>query len=319
MSAVIISLLTIVLCSGCSSKGKEAEAPPEREIDLLSLVSVQIPGWQGQETMLVSKAEDMFQYMDGGAELYFAYGLRRLAVKKYKNEESLPMLVEAYEFDSSENAYGIYSFDTVGDKLDIGQDAVYGYGLLRFWKDKILVKVLAEKEYQGLVEDVLAFGRQIDSKILTDGSKPDLLSLVPEEKLVPDSLHFFHKTICLNNIHYIPESTALGLSEQTNAVTAQYALGGKQPPRLLLIEYPDEPAAKSAFESFGESYFQEGFISASGDSPNIANIGEEEYNSIALKRNFVVLVFEAQHPDFCKELMAATIAKIELYGRRKVY
>gem|GEM_PF-419283 len=320
MKAAVISLLAIAVCSGCSSKGKEAEAPPEEEeIDLLSLVSVQVPGWQEQETVLISKAEDMFKYMDGGAELYLAYGFRRLAVKRYKSEESLPMLVEVYEFDSSENAYGIYSFDTAGDKLDIGQDAVYGHGLLKFWKDKILVRVFAEKEYQKSEDDLLAFGRQIDSKIPTEGSRPDLLSLIPEKKLVPDSLHFFHKNICLNNIYYIPESTALGLSEHTDAVTAQYALGGRQPPRLLLIEYTDEPAARTAFEAFGKLYFRGGSVSASAGEPSTVEMGEKEYNSIALRRNFVILIFEAEHPDLCKGLMAETLAKIELYGRREVY
>jgi hypothetical protein len=311
--AAAISLLAVAVCSGCSSKGREA--PQDEEIDLLSLVSVQIPGWQEEETMLMSKAEDMLKYMDGGAELYFAYGFRRLAVKKYKNEKALSMLVEVYEFDSSENAYGIYSFDTVGDKLDIGQDAVYGYGLLKFWKGKVLVRVLAEEEYQGLEEDVLAFGRQIDPKILTEGSRPDLLSLVSEENLVPDSLHFFHKNICLNNIHYIPESTALGLSEQTDAVTAQYTLGEGRPPRLLLVKYPDESEAGTAFEKFGASYFQGEPIFADRRI-NILSMGEEEYSSISLNRNFVILVFDARYPDLCKKLTAATSAKIELYGRR---
>ena len=191
--------------------------------------------------------------------------------------------------------------------------------ILKFWKDKILVRVFAEEEYQKLEEDVFAFGRQIDSKILTEGSKPDLLSFVPEEKIVPDSLHFFHENICLNNIHYIPESTALGLSEQTNAVTAQYALGGKQPPRLLLIEYPSEPEARTAFSEFSTLYFPQGEPISADRRTNIVSMGEEEYNSITLNRNFMILVFEAQHPDLCKKLVAATLAKTELYGRRKVY
>ena len=312
---VVVLLLAIAVCSGCSSEEKAVTTPPSEEIDLLSLVSIQVPGWQEVETMLVSKAEDMYKYMDGGAELYFAYSFKSLAVKKYKNKKSLTMLVEVYEFDTSENAYGIYSFDTVGDKLDIGQDAVYGHGLLRFWKDKIFVQVFAEEEYLELEEDVLVFGRQVNSRILKTGSKPYLLSLVPNEDLVPDSLHFFHQNICLNNIYYIPESTALKLSEQTDAVTAQYALGGKKPARLLLIEYPDESEARQAFESFSASYFQGESINADLRI-NTVRMAENEYNSITLNRNFVILVLEAQHANLCKRLVAATLAKIDLYRRR---
>ena len=315
---VVISLLAITVCSGCLPKEKdakeEAEVPRGEEINLLSLISVQVPGWHEEETVLISKREDMFEYMDGEVELYFAYGFRRLAVKKYKNGESLPMLVEVYEFDKSENAYGIYSFDTVGDKRDIGQDAVYGHGLLKFWKDRVLVRVLAEERYRELEEDVFSFGKQIDSKILTAGTKPHLLSLVPEGKLVPDSLHFFHRNICLNNIYYIPESTALGLSDQTDVVTARYALEEKQTPALfLLIEYPSESGARTAFEKFSALYFRGESISADRQN-NVIKVAEWEYNSIALNRNFVILIFEARYPEFCKRLVIATLTKIDLYG-----
>ncbi len=309
-SFVLILLLVIVVCSGCSSKDKEA--PQSEEPDLLSLVSVQMPGWQEKETMLLSETKDMAEYMDSEAEIYLAYGFRRLAVKKYKNENSLPMVLEVYEFDSSEKAYGAYSFDTVGEKPNIGQAAVYGHGLLRFWKDKMLVRVIAEEDYSELEEDILAFGREVDSKILTTGSRPELLSLIPTEKLVPDSLHFFHKEVCLNNIYYISEFSALCLSDQTKAVTARYALGGVQPALLLLIEYPGESEAAMAFEGFNASYLQGVDAGPADQQTKIAQFGEEDYNSMTLKGKFVILVFEARSPAVCIELIASTLAKIEL-------
>ena len=170
------------------------------------------------------------------------------------------------------------------------------------------------EEYKKLEEDIFTFGRQIDAKIPAAGLRPRMLALIPEEKLVPDSLHFFHENICLNNICYIPESIALNLSDQTNAVTAQYALGGNQPSRILLIEYPDELVAKTAFEKFVQLYFHGQPIHADRQI-NIVKIAEEEYNAIALDRNFLILVFETQYSSLCKKLVAATLAKTKLYGR----
>jgi hypothetical protein len=311
-SFALISLLIVVICSGCSSKKKDTEAPQGEEMDLLSLVSVQVPGWQEEETVLLSETKDMAKYMDSEAEIYLAYGFRRLAVKKYKNERSLPMVLEVYEFDSSEKAYGAYSFDTVGEKPDIGQAAVYGHGLLRFWKGKMLVRVVAEEDYSELEEDILTFGREVDSRILTIGSRPELLSLIPTEKLVPDSLHFFYKDVCLNNIYYIPEFSALCLSDQTKAVTARYALGGVQPALLLLIEYPGEPEAAIAFEGFNTSYLQGVDAAPADQNTKIAQFGEEDYNSMTLRGKFMILVFEARSPGVCVELIASTLAKIEM-------
>ena len=312
--ALIISLLFIGICSGCSPKDQEVEEPQDEGIDLLSLASVQMPGWEEKETTFISKAKDIPKYTGDETELYLAYGLKRLVAKEYKNEESLLLLVEIYELDSSENAYGIYSFDTVGVKPKIGQGAAYGHGLLRFWKDNLLVRVLAREEYMRLEEDILAFGREIDFKILTTGTLPYLLTLMPEEKLIPDSLHFFHKNICLNNICYIPESTTLNLSEQTDAVTARYDLGGRPPPLLLLIDYPNGVAAETAFMEFGALYFQ-GEPVYPDRRINVVKVGENEYSSITLTRNLVIVVIEARNVDFCKKLVASALTKIGLYGK----
>jgi len=44
---LIISLLVVAFFSGCSSEEiRVEEAPQIEEMDLLSLVSVQVPGWQ---------------------------------------------------------------------------------------------------------------------------------------------------------------------------------------------------------------------------------------------------------------------------------
>ena len=323
----VLLLLLIVIFPGCSWKGKtvkskrgeEIKASSGEEIDLVSLASVQVPGWNESQTMLINLPEDLVRYTKerkDEADFFLTYSFKMLAVKKYKNERSLPMLVEVYEFGNSEDAYGVYSFDTVGDKLNIGQEAVYSHGLLEFWKDRMLVRIFAEEEYQDLKEDVLTFGRQIESKILTIGSKPKLLSLLPVEKLISNSLHYFHENACLNNIYYIPESVALGLSNQTNVVAARYASGKISPPLLVLVEYPDGSSARVAFENFTASYFQEKYVSA-GQKINILKMSEGEYNSISLSKNFLMLIFDAEDADVCKNLAAETLANIELYGAKR--
>jgi len=320
---MIISLLAVFAFYGCSSKDKqdkeeekiEVNDPlPENQNNLLELASVQMSDWKGEEGKIISDAEEISGYMDKDTELYLSYGFKKLAVKEYKNGKSLPMLVEICEFNNSANAYGIYSFNTVGDKPGIGQGSVYDHGVLKFWKGNMLVRVVAREDYLDLEEDVLEFGRKIDAKILSNGEKPELQALMPEENLVPDSLHFFHKNICLNNICYIPESVDLGLSEQTNAFTARYAFANNgQAALLLLVEYPDKALARTGFDKFSASYFRAEQSILAERPINTIRVTENEYNSISLKDNFLIMVLEAQNADICKKLVAATLAKIDLY------
>ncbi len=59
----------------------------------------------------------MKRYLGRGEELYFAYGFERLLIREYKNKKSFTIKVEAYLLDSSENAFGLYSFDQIGKSL----------------------------------------------------------------------------------------------------------------------------------------------------------------------------------------------------------
>jgi hypothetical protein len=315
---LILALLLIAFCSACSSKGREneeeekTESPAEQGENLLSFVSVQVPGWEEEDGEIITKEDDLKEYMGNMAPLYLSYDLQKLAFKSYKNSNSYPLYAEIYEFASSEDAYGMYSFDTVGDKLNMGQEASYNHGFLKFWKGKMLVRIIAEKEHEILKADILKFGRQIDYNIMESGPKPHIISLIPTENLVPDSLHFFHENICLNNIYYIPESTTLYFSKKTDAVTAEYAVEGSLPSwRLILIHYPDSTTAKNAFNEFTALYFQGESVS-SDQRINIILMGDGEYSSIALSKNFMILIFESPNSSVCRKMVADILANIEL-------
>ncbi|MBD3184910.1 hypothetical protein GF312_21690 [Candidatus Poribacteria bacterium] len=313
---ILFILVPVIFCICCSPEEKE-----EQQIqggDLSSFVIIQKDGWHKEQNKSMKKPDDIWDYAGKDGELYQSYGVIGAAIAKYKNEKSLKILVEIYEFTNSEDAYGLYSFDTVGESMDIGQESVFNHGLLKFWKDKFLVRIIAEEEFPQLKKDIISFAREVDSRILSTGSKPQLLAFLPNEKKVPNSLHYFHQNICLNNIFYIPESSELCLSDQTKAVTAEYAYGTKQPTQFILIEYPENSQAISAFASFGELYFQGEKIS-SDQNVIIARMAEEQYDSMAIMRNFIIIILEARHPDICRKLMAETLTNIELHGRRKTY
>ena len=75
--------------------------------------------WDRKETKYDSKT--VFKYMDGAAELYLAYGFQNLMVRRFEKSNQLPLTVELYEMDSSEDAYGVFSFEHQDEAVGIGQ------------------------------------------------------------------------------------------------------------------------------------------------------------------------------------------------------
>ncbi len=307
----IMFVLIALIYSGCFKNDDSNEATNE-SIDLLSIVDINVPGWTLERSRFIVDQQEMKRYLGRGEELYFAYGFERLLIREYKNKKSFPIKVEAYLLNSSENAYGLFTFDQVGKKLNIGQSAVYSLGILRFWKDRLFIKIIATEEFQELEKDAIAFARIIDSKIKNAGTKPEIISYIPEEKLISDSVHYFHKNISFNNIYYLPETIHLGLNEDTNGVASQYSFGGGNFPRLIIIEYTDNILSKTAYDNFKKAYFLDQNIINESENDIIIQTDEKDYNSMVLHDKFIILTFESLTVNTCKRLSEQTISKIGL-------
>jgi hypothetical protein len=59
--------------------------------------------------------------MNGSAELYLAYDFQNLRVRRYEKPNQPPITLEFYDMASSENAYGVFSFERQDEAAGIGQ------------------------------------------------------------------------------------------------------------------------------------------------------------------------------------------------------
>lgn len=245
--------------------------------------------------------KNLFDYIDGGAEFYLAYDFQKLAVQQYSSNTQDPagkksITVEIYQMNSSPDAYGLFSFDQEGEKVDLGQKGVYGYGLLKFCKDRFLVRILGFPP--DLKETILKFGAEIDQKIKTEGEPPELLSRVPKDNLIPNSDHFFHKQILLNNLYFLSDKNILNLSDKTDCLLADFKFD-EQILKLLLIKYPDPKNAENAYESFNKSYLK----NEASEKNKIIEIEEGKLVGLDLQNNYLLLVFEGKDKRIALQLL----------------
>jgi hypothetical protein len=242
--------------------------------------------------------KQLIEYINGGAELYFAYGFMEMAGCRYRLSDGANVTVEIYEMDRSENAYGVYSLDTDGSHPDVGQEAAYASGLLKFWKGKFFVRILAEGDSAEIQQTVVEAGKSIASKIDERGSKPDIVGYVPDSGVVLESVQFFHKQISLNNIYYIADANLLHLDEKTDAISYRYRIEDVSV-RAFLVQYPTDVAALEAFRSFVETYLERD----SGDPVVVAKIEDGTFCGAKRTDRFVALVFEAPDRETCVSIL----------------
>jgi hypothetical protein len=235
---IFLVLLFSLLMWGCSGGGGELKGFLPSSADVPGITAVGRPH--------IYKGMKLFDYMDGGAELYYEYGFEQACVQRYQPPPG-EVTAEIYQMDLSANAYGIYTFDTKGEHPSIGQDATYERGLLSFWKGRYFVRVFSENEE--LKETILVLGRAIAQKITQEGGRPDILASIPSFWVEGDSLLYFRGMIALNNSYFLSHQDILSLSE---GITFQYK-PEVQPFRVIMVRYPDRSQAEEAFQSLQAS------------------------------------------------------------------
>ncbi|UCC66538.1 MAG: hypothetical protein JSW32_00925 [Deltaproteobacteria bacterium] len=244
----------------------------------------------------VYEGKKLFDYMDGGAELFLEYHFERAGVQRYQTPQG-EVTVEIYQMDLPAHAFGIYSFDTQGEHLSVGQDATYERGLLTFWKSNYFIRIFSQNE--GLKETLLALGRAIAQKIPQGGERSDILLSLPPHGVMQDSLLYFRGMIALNNAYFLSHQNVLSLRGDGEGITFKYTIADG-PFRVIMVRYGDPPRATEAFEHFCAS----GVIKKGAQKEGIF-LGKSRrgYGGTKVTGDLMVLVLDGKDPATIKRVM----------------
>jgi hypothetical protein len=292
-----------VTAQGLGVEGKGQVAP---KITL----PVEVGGWKWDGKESTYNSRTVFDYINGAAELYLAYGFQGLKVRRFEKPGSPPVNLEVYEMASPEDAYGVFSFEYQDDPAGIGQGSEFGGGLLRFWKGKYFSSVYAEGEGEGVEAAILGIGRAAARVIPATGSEPKLIELLPGKELglVDKSIRYLRSHILLNQRFFISHQNLLNLSRKTEAVLAVYARG-RQKTQLLLIRYAHADEAGAALKTFKEAYMPE-----AGDRDRLRT-EDKKWTFARQQKGYLLLVFSAAAEFEAESLLKASEEKI-LTGHR---
>ena len=224
-----------------------AEPPPVDEIErVAAALPLEVASWRATADDQIYDTETIFQYIDGHAEVYLAYGMRRCFARRYTGPEGeADIVVDLFELDSAANAYGVFTHDRDGEDVDVGQGALLRPGWLSFWKGPWFGSIYAEGESEASLAAVNALARAAAGAIPVEGEPPGLVGELPADGLDPRSVRFLHTWEILNSALFVGGENIFGLSSETDAVLGRYRREGGEG-WLLLVEYPDEPTARVA-------------------------------------------------------------------------
>lgn len=184
--ALVAISLAVTFVQAQSSASRTSDAAQKQ---LAGLLREPLPGHAGAQAPPSFYASDaLYQYIDGGADIYLLYDFKRLLHQDFKNGAT-EVTVDIYEMGNIEDAFGIYAAErSPGYKfISIGAEGYRDKGILNYFEDRYYLKLSASGANADLLLDQLA--RLLSGRIGGSRTFPALLEKFPENivYLIPNS------------------------------------------------------------------------------------------------------------------------------------
>lgn len=201
------------------------------------------PGWVRDGGPQEFEGEDLYTYIDGGAEIYQEYGFRRTVVQDYRDAVGREVSLEIFEMTDAAAAFGMFTFKRSGKGalLSVGEGAELEAYYLNFWRGRFLVTLTGFDESPGTVGGLKALAEAAEKGLGAVGEAPELIGRLPSEGLVAGSVKYVRGLLGLNNIYPFGTARGLGFKE---AVRGVYDSGET----LIVLEYGTVEARTAAWQ-----------------------------------------------------------------------
>ncbi len=206
-------------------------------------------GWKKSDPLRTFISEDLFNHIDGGAELFLEFGFSQLFVQSYSDGTS-ELTASVYRMNDATAALGVY--------------------LMKMGKETPFPEIAARNSSEA-VQSAILKGRyfiQVDNfgdspaprsaavalanavlALVPDEAPGPVLDRLPVEGRVPGSERLIRGQVGLQPYYTFGEGDVLLLNGEVFAALAEYRTSGGAEYTRLMIAYPDAAAASAALEN----------------------------------------------------------------------
>jgi hypothetical protein len=270
----------------------------------------ELKDWKKERPSELYMGEDLFQYINGGAEIYHEYGFVQVLVQDFSSRNGRSVSIEIYEMEAQEAAYGIYTFksSSSGQAVDFGNEGrLEGY-YLNFWRSNFLVTLTGFDEVEETVQGLLLIAESIDKKMssIQKKEKSQLVHLLPEEGHILSSTKYFKGHLGFFNIY--PFST-LDIFKIEEGVRGRYISGHE----IFILSYSDAKSSSKQYREAG-SHFRNSPRYKKFQETEKAVLFEDKKDKLIMiqpHQNCIIIVSGASSQKDAEKIIKRAAAQIE--------
>ncbi len=197
----------------------------------------QVPGWTMSQESRVYDANDLWDIIDGAADLYLEYAFVDLHIARYKTLAGREVKAELYRHGNAENAFGIYSAERSPENnfIAIGAQGYQQTSVLNFTTGEFYLRLSSYQADSASRTDLQTIARGIERHVNRSAALPQTLRLFPAKGKVPNSEQLIAQNF-------------LGYAFLRSVYTASY--GGSAPCKAFIIEKKSKSDADSTLAEY---------------------------------------------------------------------
>ena len=237
-----VAVLTVLAClfGGPLASAQTAARPPA--IPEATFAA----GWAKAGALRTFSGQDLFNQIDGGAEIFLELGFVKLSVQSYAKAKA-ELTLNAYEMESAASALGIYLMN-MGNETPFPKVAARNSSedtQLTIVKGRYFVQVDNLGDVRASRDAAVALANAFLSRV-PDEPAVTPFGLLPAEGKVPGSERLIRGAYGLEPHFTFGEGDVLSLGGRVFGALAEYRMPDGEVFTRLIVPYPGEAAAAAA-------------------------------------------------------------------------
>ena len=176
-------------------------------------------GWDLNEKVDFFTPDNLYQRINGRAELYLSYDVIGMATATFDRKGDIGDFIELSIFDmgSATNAFGIFSVERSSDEkdLELGRMGYLSGSNTYIWTSDYYITIVVSDTTEELTQLTKDMAGKVTDFLPDNGTPVWGLSAFPADNLIPESIKYF-------------KTDTLGLDFMQDTYTAKYRIGNQE-------------------------------------------------------------------------------------------
>lgn len=238
------------------------------------LVLPQLNGYKKVTDYPVFTPDNLWNFINGAADNYLAYGFVDLHVAEYKKGKDVIKL-EVYHHKNNILAFGIYSSERSPSFrfVSLGAQGYIADGSINFFKGDYYVKIRTYSKKEKVLQAAQSLAQQVSNMLTGEAVMPAAISQFPSEGKKANEETFINESV-------------LGHNFLSNAFRANYEAG--QSFSIYIIDTPDDGKTLSIVNEYLKATKMD--QTEEGNGKVVLNDGYNETIFLSWKGSRIVLI-----------------------------